>query len=292
MKVKNQHLDRARYAKNDEYYTLLKDIEKEMKGRTGELKGKIVYCNCDNPVHSKFFEYFAVNFEMLGLKELITTHYVQPDDIAKGERATVSSYKGGAGADLKTILNSLTITDVDGNGSFDSAASIEQLKRADIVISNPPYSLWRDYFALLIDHNVDYLIVGPVANIARVAVMPNLTAGKLRVSDNIINKFIVPGSDETVSVTSYWYTSLPHQTPRKPLTLTAQYDPKVNAKYDNYEAINVDRVKDIPGDYYGEIGVPISFIDKHDERQFKIITAIRPIINGKVKFGRMIIKRI
>lgn len=292
MKVKNKHLDRARQAKNDEYYTLMKDIEAEMQNHPGALKGKIVYCNCDNPQHSKFFEYFAVNFEMLELKELITTHYVQPDEIANGDRAIVSSYKGGAGAELDNILNSLTITEVEGSGSFDSAASIEQLKRADIVISNPPFSRWRDYFKLLNDHKVDYLIVGPVTNVSSVVLIPYLHAGKVRVSDSRLQEFEMPGSDKTASVGCYWYTSLPRQTPRKPLTLTAKYDPEVNKKYDDYGAVNVDKVKDIPGDYYGEMGVPITFFGKHDERQFRIIEIISPYINGKKKFQRMIIKRI
>lgn len=286
----------------DEYYTLLSDIEAEMKEHPGAFKDKVIYCNCDNPRYSKFFEYFAVNFETLGLRELITTHYIQPEKAANGKRATVSSYKGGSGADLDNILNSLTITEVDGDGSFDSAASIEQLQRADIVISNPPFSRWRDYFELLIDHKVDYLIVGINLALTYKTVIPHIVAGDIRVSDSRIRNFKVPGSDKHEKIAANWYTSLPRHKPRAPLTLTAKYDPAINKVYDkvesklsrrdSYGSINVDRVKDIPADYYGEMGVPITFFEKHDTRQFEILDNIKPLLDGKERFQRLIIKRI
>lgn len=317
-KASNSNLHKANKAKKDEFYTQLVDIQKELKNYKEQFKGKVVYCNCDDPFESNFFKFFALNFKAWGLKRLIATSY-KPSPIANtqlglfGDDKTLEPAKGRPKNNAnKFIINE--VDDIDNNGAFDlrdiaeqlkanknnewaplkddgdfrSPESIELLKQADIVVTNPPFSLFREYIAQLVEHNKKFLILGDQNAITYKETFKLIKEDKLWLGyDNGGTKWFQVPSDydipteirkKTENGIQYfsmgrivWFTNLNTIKRNQEITLYKKYNPQEHLKYTNYEAINVDKVSDIPMDYDGVMGVPITFLDKYNPKQFEII---------------------
>lgn len=313
-KSANSNLRRAAKQKNDEFYTLLPDIETELKHYKDQFKGKVVYCNCDDPFESNFFKYFAANFKVLGLKRLIATSY-KPSPIANtqlglfGDDKTLVSQKGRPKVNAnKFIIND--VGDLDGDGAFDlqdvaeqlkanknnewapmegegdfrSPESIELLKQADIVVTNPPFSLFREYVAQLFQYDKKFLIIGTNNAIHYKEIFPLIQENQLWLGyNNGPKKYLVPEDFESKSIViidgkrympmgnTSWFTNLDTTKRHEKLTLYKKYSPDEYPKYDNYDAIEVRKVAEIPLDYKGEMGVPDTFLDKYNPEQFELI---------------------
>ena len=283
----------AKAKKKDEFYTQLTDIEKEIKHYKNHFKDKVVYCNCDDPRVSNFFHYFSYNFHQLGIKKLITTAYKNQNiDLFtqnESEQAVYLEYNGEFNGNNVPDPEEIGIHYLEGDGDFRSDESIELLKEADIVVTNPPFSLFREYVAQLIEYDKKFVIIGNVNAISykecfklikdnrmwlgysihsgdREFGVPDdypLTAANSRIDENG-NKF--------VSVKGVrWFTNLDYQERYEDIPLYKQYTPEEYPKYENFDAINVDKTKEIPADYEGIMGVPITFIDKYNPDQFEII---------------------
>src|SRR3990167_1491453 len=344
----NKNLRNASKAKKDEFYTQIVDIEKELKHYKEQFRGKVVYCNCDDPFESNFFKYFASNFNVLGLKRLIATSY-KPSPIANtqldlfGNIKELSTPKGrpkitankfiinevnyidGDGAfDLRDIAEQLKAnknnewTPLKGEGDFRSAESIELLKQADIVVTNPPFSLFREYVAQLVEHKKKFIILGDQNAITYKDFFKLIKNNKLWLGyDNGGTKWFQVPMDYDIPTESrkkiengvqyfsmgriVWFTNMETTKRHQELTLYKKYTPEEYPKYDNYEAINVDKVSDIPMSYSGMMGVPITFLDKYNPKQFEIIGIDRYIednpnygrrftINEKEIYARVVIK--
>lgn len=269
--MSNTSLNKSKAAKNDEYYTRLEDIEKELVYYSPYLKGKKVYCNCDSSA-SMFWTYLTTNYDSLGLKGLTATHYDR---------------KGTYRLDY---INGQTIkTAVSGDGSYNSPTSLAILKEADIVITNPPFSLFRDYIDTIKEK--DFIIVGSINAVTYKSVFPLYKAGRIRTGHTTLSRFITPdGTVKDLGSTS-WFTTLP--VTRQELVLTATYSPTDYPTYSNYPAINVNKVKDIPSDYKGLMGVPVNFLTKHCSSQFRIVDRLNnPKLGEKTIYKRVIIERI
>lgn len=341
-KSSNSNLHKANKAKKDEFYTQLVDIEKELKHYKDQFKGKIVYCNCDDPFESNFFKYFASNFKALGLKRLITTSY-KPSPIANkqlglfGDDKTLQPVKGRP----KTTANKFIINDVgdlDGDGAFDlrdiaeqlkanknnewsplegegdfrSPESIELLKQADIVVTNPPFSLFREYIAQLVEYDKKFLIIGNMNAITYKNVFPLIKDNKLWFGVSIYSgdrEFQVP-EDYPLEAAGFrvdekgnkyirvkgvrWFTNLNTQKRNQEIVLYKKYKPEEYPKYDKYNAIEIGQLKKngkwegkvdlIPMDYEGAMGVPITFLDKYNPNQFKILSSNDIRLNENVPF--------
>lgn len=311
----NKMLGKAKENKNDEFYTQLVDIEKEMKYYKEHFKDKIVFCNCDDPYESNFFKYFAMNFNQLGLKKLITTCYsgspivteqlslfdIEGLVIKKEQEKTpykieiteVDDSNNDGAVDLtdveyliKNKKNTLTL--LKGDGDFRSEECIELLKEADIVVTNPPFSLFREYVAQLIEYNKKFLIIGNQNAITFKEIFPLLMDNKmwLGVSMNGSNRYFqvpdyYPLTESTGKIENgkkyafvkgvRWFTNLENKLRNEKMILYKKYNKEEYPKYVNYDAINVDKVADIPCDYKGAMGVPITFIGTYNPTQFKII---------------------
>ncbi|MBR6073064.1 MAG: adenine-specific methyltransferase EcoRI family protein [Bacilli bacterium] len=311
----NNSLREANRAKNDEFYTQLDDIEKELSHYKEHFKNKVVFCNCDDPYESNFFKYFALNFNHLGLKKLICTCYAGSTIVTsqlslfdvKGlkikEGYEKSPYKieitevddaNGDGAidisDVEYLLKNKenTLTLLKGDGDFRSDECIELLKESDIVVTNPPFSLFREYIAQLMEYNKKFLIIGNQNAMGYREIFPLFRDNKiwLGVSMNGSNRYFrVPDSYELTESTGKienglkyafvkgvrWFTNLSNNIRTEKILLYKHYKPELYRKYENYDAINVDNVNDIPCDYFGNIGVPITFFGKYNPNQFKVI---------------------
>ena len=284
----NYNLQLAFKVKNDEFYTKLTDIEKELMHYKEMFVGKTIYCNCDNPTKSNFVKWFYRRFNMLHLKRLIVTAY-NKDGFGLYWDTDFSKL------DIKTIyINDWIENDVrylSGNGDFRSDECIDLLKQADIVVTNPPFSLFREYVKVLMDNNKDFLILGNMNAITYKEVFPYIKENKIGLGYlNGAKSFITPDGVEQKFGNIFWYTTLPIAKYKEELILYKHYTPEEYPKYDNYDAINVDKTCDIPADYDGAMGVPISFIEKYNPNQFEIIDEIRPVVNEVVKYVRIIIK--
>ena len=284
----NDNLINARKIKNDEFYTRFTDIEKELMHYKDMFVGKTIYCNCDNPTKSNFVKWFYRRFNMLHLKRLIVTAY-NKDGFGLYWDTDFSK------VDIKTIyINDWIENDVrylSGNGDFRSDECIELLKQADIVVTNPPFSLFREFVKVLMDNNKDFIILGNMNAITYKEVFPYIKENKIGLGYmNGAKSFITPDGVEQKFGNIFWYTTLQIAKHNEELILYKHYTPEEYPKYDNYDAINVDKTCDIPYDYDGKIGVPISFIEKYNPNQFDIIDKIRPIVNGVSKYVRIIIK--
>ena len=284
----NYNLKLAFKVKNDEFYTKLTDIEKELMHYKEMFVGKTIYCNCDNPTKSNFVKWFYRRFNMLHLKRLIVTAY-NKDGFGLYWDTDFSKL------DIKTIyINDWIENDVrylSGNGDFRSDECIDLLKQADIVVTNPPFSLFREYVKVLMDNNKDFLILGNMNAITYKEVFPYIKENKIGLGYlNGAKSFITPDGVEQKFGNIFWYTTLPIAKYKEELILYKHYTPEEYPKYDNYDAINVDKTCDIPADYDGAMGVPISFIEKYNPNQFEIIDEIRPVVNEVVKYVRIIIK--
>lgn len=335
----NKNLHKANKAKKDEFYTQLVDIEKELKHYKDQLRGKVVYCNCDDPFESNFFKYFASKFNDLKLKKLITTSYSGSPIIggqlplfevagSKGKqplkieiKEVPDTNKDGAINidDVEHLLkhDKNTVTPLKGNGDFRSDECIELLKKADIVVTNPPFSLFREYVAQLVEYNKKFLILGQQGAVIYKEFFPLIKENKVWLGyDNggtkwfqVPNDYDIPTESrkKIVNGVKYfsmgsvnWYTNLYVSKRDNEFTLYKKYSPEEYPKYDNYDAINVNRYIDIPEDYSGVMGVPITFLDKHNPDQFEIIGLDRYTgkngdkdftINGKMLFRRILIKK-
>ena len=294
--MKNSNLTRARRAKNDEFYTQLSDIEKELKHYKEHFKGKTVLCNCDDPFESNFFKYFATNFNHLGLKKLITTCYAdshisytqyslfdneprEPKQKRKAYKVVlthVGDVNGDGFLNMDDILqlvheegNSIEL--LKGDGDFRSEECIEILKEADIVVTNPPFSLFRDFVTTLEKYKRKYIIVGPQNAIVYKEVFPLIKEDKLWFGYNKIKGFMQPNGAIKLFGNICWFTNISIPKRMECIPLYASYNSDDYSYYDNYDAIEVSKVKDIPYDYKGVMGVPVTFLDKYNPEQFEII---------------------
>lgn len=292
-------LDNAKVNKKDEFYTQLIDIEKEMIHYTKHFRNKIVYCNCDNPEISNFWKYFYDHFTELGLRELYATFY--------GEGASFHRYDG----------ENVVITQLQGDGDFRSDECIQILEQSDVVVTNPPFSLFREYISQLDSYNKDFLIISNINAITYKEVFPLIQANKVWLGvcfGRGISGFIVPDSYELYGTETMvnengdriispnncmWLTSLDNEKRHQPIELVKKYEGNEDAYpfYDNYYGINVNKTQDIPADYMGAMGVPITFLNKYDPEQFEIIKFRKGDddkdlrVNGKAPYFRILIKR-
>ncbi|MCL2347328.1 MAG: adenine-specific methyltransferase EcoRI family protein [Planctomycetaceae bacterium] len=285
----NSALHSAKNAKKDEFYTQLSDIERELKHYKGHFKNKIVYCNCDDPRVSNFFHYFSFNFEKLKLKKLVTTCYKnQERDLFsqnKSERAIYLEYEGDKNGNPVPDPNDIGIRHLKGDGDFRSQECIELLKQADIVVTNPPFSLFREYVAQLVEYDKKFVIIGHQNAITyketfklikdnRMWLGYGFSGGAAHFINVHYEDYAKAGDHKEgmIRVSGVvWFTNLEISKRHEELILYKKYMPEEYPKYDNYDAINVDKTKDIPVDYDGLMGVPITFLDKYNPDQFEII---------------------
>lgn len=323
--AKNTDLGSAKRAKKDEFYTQLTDIEKEMRYYRRHFKDKTVLCNCDDPFESNFFKYFALNFNRLGLKKLIATcYYSSPiagqqlrygcdangqmtfffEDTGKDVNKSKHPYKavvtqvydktGDGGVDMLDVAELFRsgeneLVELEGDGDFRSPECLALLDEADIVVTNPPFSLFREYVSTLVRHGKYFIVIGNVNAITYKEIFPLIKEDKLWLGASIHSgdrKFYVPedypldaagcGIDEDgkryIRVKGVrWYTNLDMKQRHEEMILVKRYSPEEFPTYDNYDAIEVSKTSDIPCDYSGEMGVPITFLDKYSPDQFEII---------------------
>ena len=289
----NENLRKAKRQKNDEFYTQRSDIEKELHHYTGHFSNKVVYCNCDDPRVSNFFHYFSYNFEHLGLKKLITACYRnQERDLFSrhdSERAIWLEYKGNAKGERVPDVGDIGIREFQRDGDFRSAECIELLKQADIVVTNPPFSLFREYVAQLMEHSKQFLIIGNMNAVTYKEIFPLIKDNRMWLGPSIKSgdrEFGIPVHYPLTAATSRidengnkfvrvkgvrWFTNLNHKKRHEDLVLYKRYSPKEYPTYDNYDAINVNKTAEIPMDWDGAMGVPVTFLDKHNPEQFEIL---------------------
>ena len=263
--ARNSALGAAKVAKNDEFYTRREDIEAELSHYAEHFRDKVVYCNCDDPAESEFWKFFQRNFTSWGLKRLIATHY----ETNEQNYSYMIEMKPGDPWDKKPEEIPLPC-----NGDFRSAACIELLKQADIIVTNPPFSLFREYVAQLMEYGKKFLIIGNKNSITYKEFFPLLKDDFVWIGYSSPTEFMLPGGTTTKKVNGLcrWFTNLDIPKRHDPIDLRGNYyDPERYPKYDNYNAINVGRVDDIPCDYDGVMGVPITFMDKYCPDQFEII---------------------
>lgn len=322
--AKNNNLHNAKKAKNDEFYTRLEDIEKEMCHYREHFRGKVIYCNCDDPKESNFFRFFSLQFEFLGLKKLISTGYKE------NGHGVAYIYEGDKNGNNLPDDSEIQAYELQGNGDFRSDECVKFLKEADVIVTNPPFSLFREVVAQLVAYDKKFLLLGNNNAITYKEIFPLIMQNKLWLgySNNKTMEFVLSDSYEKwdriengkkigkVPAIS-WFTNLEHDHRNRPLDLAQRYDPRYYPKYDNYDAIECSKVMDIPRDYNGVIGVPITFLDKYCPTQFKIVgllcdnrcgypmlngtptytdekhkNSVCGVLNGKRVYPRVIIKRI
>lgn len=351
MANKNENLSVAKNAKKDEFYTQLVDIENELRHYKEHFKNKIVFCNCDDPYESNFVKYFAMNFNALGLKKLIATCYAtspvmytqlsffgekEPFSVADNRKKpyvieiTDVTDENGDGAvdltDFELILKKNQPKTLNGDGDFRSAECIEFLKEADIVVTNPPFSLFREYVAQLMEYEKKFIIIGNQNAITYKEVFPLIKENKLWLGFKCGDMaFTVPESYEARETRFWvdkngqkwrsfgnicWYTNLDHSKRHEDLILYKNYSEDEYPAYDNYNAINVNKTAEIPYNYDGAMGVPITFLDKYNPEQFEILDAREyalfdkqknkntylikdadSAIGGKPKYARILIRK-
>ena len=303
----NKNLNAAKTAKKDEFYTQLSDIERELQHYWKHFCGKTVLCNCDDPYESNFFKYFALRFNQLGLKKLICTCYngspmqgnelvFRFDDADSGpqkvaykmEVTEVKDMNGDGAVDLSDVryllMNDKNVMSILQTGDFRSPECVALLKEADIVVSNPPFSLFREYIGQLMAYDKKFIIVGHQNAITYKEVFPLIKENKLWLGYGFkggATHFYSPYEDtatagnhkeDQIRVSGVnWFTNLEIPKRNEELDLVCRYSPEEYPKYDNYDAINVGRTQDIPMDYKGLMGVPITFLDKYNPNQFEII---------------------
>lgn len=344
----NKKLHAANHAKKDEFYTQLSDIENELKHYKHHFKDKTVFCNCDDPYESNFFKYFAANFNVLGLKKLIATCYdgsaisgtqlelfdetVEtgnkinktrvPHKIVITEVVDLNGDGAVSLADVELLLQNdkNILTRLKGSGDFRSQECIELLKEADIVVTNPPFSLFREYVEQLVQYDKKFLIIGNVNSVTYKDFFSLIKQNKVWIGASIHSgdrEFQVP-NDYPLNAAGFriddkgnkfirvkgvrWFTNLDYLQRHEELILYKKYNLEEYPKYDNYDAINVNKTADIPCDYDGAMGVPITFLDKYNPEQFEIIAQMAttkiseynygyPYVNGKKIYARILIRR-
>lgn len=307
----------------DEFYTQLHDIENELQHYEPHFKGKVVYCNCDDPYVSNFFKYFSENFDRLGLKRLITTCYKnQKRNLFSkhdSEKAIMLEYDGFWHGDRSPKANEIGVKKLKSDGDFRNVECIEILERADIVVTNPPFSLFREYVLQLIGYDKKFIIIGPKYALGYKEIFPLIKENKLwtgytsmskdllfDLPKNIANEMVSERREGSAYVLvdgivkgrseSIWLTNVHHQKRNEQLDLKFKYKPDQYPHYDNFDAIEVSRVNNIPIDWEGVMGVPITFLDKHNPDQFEIVGFRKGddgkdlSVNGKDKFTRILIR--
>ena len=328
MANKNTILHQAKVSKKDEFYTQLSDIERELRHYKKYFKDKVVYCNCDDPRVSNFFHYFSYNFEKLGLKKLIATCYKNQnmDLFSKNdaEQAIYLEYNGDKNGNFVPDTEEIGIKQLKGDGDFRSKESIELLKQADIVVTNPPFSLFSEYVSQLIEYNKKFLIIGHQNSITYKDIFPLIKENKMwlgygfkRNMAHFINRHYEDYASDAdhqegmIRVSGVqWFTNMDTKLRHEEIILHKPYNPQDYPEYENYKAIEVGKTKNIPIDYDGIMGVPITFMNKYNPDQFEIIwTTDRggdgmlddikkehtrfdaPVINGKGMYKRIFIKK-
>ena len=326
-----RNIDKAKAAKKDEFYTQLEDINNELRHYRDFFRGKTVLCNCDDPRVSNFFTYFAYNFEFLGLKKLITTCYKNQNvDLFSqnnSEKAVYLVYEGDKNGNHTPDAEEIGVKPLKGDGDFRSKECIELLKEADVVVTNPPFSLFREYVAQLMEYEKKFLIIGNVNAITYKEIFPLIQENKLWMGYKYGDMaFQVPDYYESRETRFWkdengkkwrsmgnicWFTNIDIKKRHEDLILYKAYKANEYPAYDNYDAINVNKTADIPFDYDGVMGVPVTFLDKYNPEQFEILGMsasagynpnivgipfkgekdARPLINGKNTYARIFIKR-
>lgn len=309
--AKNRNLHSAREAKNDEFYTQLSDIEKELCHYTEHFKDKVVYCNCDDPRVSNFFHYFSHNFEYLRLKKLITTCYKNqnPDLFSShdSERAVMLEYDGFREGECIPNAEDIGIRELKGDGDFRSADSIELLKQADIIVTNPPFSLFREYVTHLVEYNKKFLIIGTQNAITYKEIFPLIMEDRMwlgvtpngqdmlfDVPEKHAQKLVATAKEGSAYRVvdgvikgrlgnAAWFTNLDHAKRHEKLILYKRYSPEEYPTYDNYDAINVNKTTEIPMDWDRTMGVPLTFLDKHNPDQFEILGTTQSWFDARTK---------
>ena len=317
----NKNLTAAKAAKNDEFYTQLDDINKELRHYQKHFKGKTVFCNCDDPRVSNFFKYFALNFEYLGLRRLITTCYKNQNiDLfskREAEKAVYLVYGGDKNGNHLPDPEEIGVLPLKGDGDFRSQECIELLKESDIVVTNPPFSLFREYMEQLVKYNKQFLIIGNKNAITYKEIFPLIKDNKMWMgttpmgADMLFNvptdeaqrlvstgregvKYRIVNGIVLCRAAACWFTNLDHKRRHEPLILMTMEENKRLSKhkevrghdyahYDNYNAIEVPYVDAIPSDYDGVMGVPISFLDKYCPEQFEIVGITKTWFGGATK---------
>lgn len=333
----NKSLHAANRAKNDEFYTELADIDKELRHYKHHFKNKTVYCNCDDPRVSNFFHYFSHNFETLGLKKLMATCYKsQAADLFSqndSEEAVYLIYEGDKNGNRVPDQSEIQVLPLQGDGDFRSEECIALLKQADIVVTNPPFSLFREYVAQLVEYGKKFLIIGNKNAITYKEIFPLIKDDKMWLGVTPMGTDMLFGVPDHYAETlvqtkksgsSYriidgevkaraqacWFTNLDHDKRHEELILYKRYTPEEYPHYDNYDAIEVSKVAEIPCNFDGVMGVPITFLDKYNPEQFELIwTSDRggdgqledlklshsrydaPVVQGKGLYKRIFIKR-
>ena len=284
----NAALTAAKRAKKDEFYTQRVDIENELRHYKAQFKDKVVLCNCDDPRQSEFFKYFVENFEKLGLKRLIATCYKSQDvDLfSQGdcERAICQVYEGDKNGNMVLDDDEVSVRHLNGDGDFRSAECIEILKQADVVVTNPPFSLFREYVAQLVKYEKKFLIIGHQNAIHYKEIFPLIKCNKMWLGFGFKgNAAHFRSNYEDVATAGdhrpgmirvsgvMWFTNLDISKRHEVLPLYKRYTPEEYPKYDNYDAIDVNKTSDIPYDYVGDMGVPDTFLDKYCPEQFEIV---------------------
>lgn len=318
--IGNINLHSSKTAKADEFYTQISFIENELKHYKNYFHGKTVFCNCDDPEWSNFWKYFRLNFYELGLKKLISTHY---EEEKPSYRMDIVSTDNGEQCGIPDYV----ITPLKQNGDFRSPECIEILKEADVIITNPPFSLFREYIAQLMEYNKDFIVVGNQNAITYRELFPLVMDNKIWLGYNSGHFwFRVPDyyeekpTDFKIDENGVkwrrmgnicWFTNIDNEKRHEEMILFHSYDPVKYPNYDNYDAIEVSRTAEIPCDYYGKMGVPITFMDKYNPEQFEIIGnsstlagaitdkktgKVKPnpqrfYLNGKRMYDRLVIQR-
>lgn len=292
----NKNLHKAKNDKNDEFYTQYEDIEKEILNYREHFYDQVVFMNANDSTDSQFWKFFYNNFNTLGLKKIIAVHYNEKYPTYKMEYSGVGSAQA---------------TPIGSNGDFRTPAMVEILKESDIVVTNPPFSLFKEYVEQLIEYDKKFIIVGNVNALTYSSIFPLIRSNQIwwGYSPRSMD-FVIP-SGEVKKVNAVWWSNLETTKRNEWLKLTESYDIDKYPLYDNYDVIEVGRVADLPYDYFGIMGVPITFIDKYNPQQFEIIGLLasakydsyivgvnkiidgdaRPLINGKVKYARLLIRR-
>ena len=331
MKNRSSDLHKAKKNKKDDFYTQLTDIEKELKYYKSELAGSTIYCNCDDPKISNFFHYFSFNFESLKLKKLITTCYKNnQEDLFSTEKSNTAvflEYNGDINKNKKPDPEEIDVQELEGDGDFRSQESISFLKESDIVVTNPPFSLFREFVKQLIEYDKKFIILGHINAVSYKEIFKLIKNKQIWLGASIHSgdrEFGVPkdyplnaaGSridehgNKFISVKGVrWWTNIDYKERHEDLVLFKKFTSSEYPKYDNYDAIEVSKTKEIPCDYKGVMGVPITFMDKHNPDQFEILGMAassykkeiqgipflggkdgRPLIKGKNTYARIFIK--
>ena len=319
----NKNLHSAKRDKNDEFYTQLTDIENELRHYKKHFKDKVVLCNCDDPRISNFFHYFSYNFEWLGLKKLITVCYKnQERDLFsknKNEQAIYLEYEGDKDGNRIPDPKEIGIKYLEDDGDFRSEECVELLKQTDVVCTNPPFSLFREYVAQLMEYEKKFLIIGNLNAVKYKNIFPLIKDNKIWLGMSPRSMTFIQPDGTKMQTNACWYTNLSHKKRNEELILVKTYEDNEEQypKYDNYDAIEVGKVVDIPKDYDGVMGVPITFLDKYSPNQFEVIGLMNDtrfesdefikgeavhldeqhkkfvgaVLNGKATYARIIIRR-